>query len=132
MAKSSEVHLCLGSAVFYCAISSGSLLRAEKEHPKLWFLRDFTCFGPRSPTDLGSLFSEYLRPFGESLLFSRDIARSFTVLLLSEENKQIFLFSRGIVRLFYGVATFGENNQVLMFSRVFVRSFYGVATFGEK
>ena len=56
------------------------------------FSTRFRVFYTRSRTELGSLFSEYLRSFGERYL-------------------DPFFSSRGIVPIFYGVATFGEKNQ---------------------
>ena len=67
----------------------------RKIDPKLCFLRAFTRFRAAGSDRIGSLLSEYLRPFGEKHLGPRPV----------------LLFARGVVRSFYGVATSEEKNR---------------------
>ena len=79
----------------------GRLLREDSEIRKQYLVcetmfstrRAFTCSKTRSPTESGSLFSEYLRPFGARCLADP------------------FLFSTGVGRSFYGVVTFEQKQQ---------------------
>ena len=74
------------------AISYGRFLEKRKFYLKLCFLHAFT-FYTRSGTELGTLFSEYLRSFGERYLgpffFSPGAPfEFFTVLPLSETKNR--------------------------------------------
>lgn len=75
------------------AVSYGGFLKTDFFYLKLCFLRALTCFYTRRRTELGALFSEYLRSCGEKHLdpfffsLGGDIFRFFlTVSPLSEKK----------------------------------------------